>query len=592
MADGFLYATKGVVDFMNRILLDIESYQAANDILYQQFGIKNFFLSVDELNFIRDSLNGTNKLTQRENKAEYGDFQTNANLADRVAVIVSKKNVHPDIIIEPTCGTGNFIIASLKIFKDAKVVFGIEIYKQYTWECKFNIIDYYLNNPQDIKSDIHIIHADVFDYKFDSISKEYRNDDILIIGNPPWVTNSMLGELESSNIPRKSNFKNQNGIEAITGKGNFDIAEYITTSLIKTFQDSKTTMALLVKNAVIKNIVYEQNRAHYSMSSIEQYRIDSKKEFQVSVEASLFYAQLQSKSQYFCTELDLYTNSLCSCKQFGWVDQKFVSDINNYAATSDVDGECQFVWRQGMKHDCSSIMELERDDNDIYKNALNEVFPLEKELVYGLLKSSDIKSQIIDKPRKYTIVTQQTIGQDTCYIKQEYPMIYKYLYGHLAFFKNRKSSIYNNKPLFSIFGIGNYSFAPYKIGISGLYKQLNFALIMPDNGKPIMLDDTCYFIGFNRIDYAIFTLILLTSDKSHTFLQSITFSDAKRPFTKDILMRIDIYKIAISYPKSYIIKRLTELSNCYELDVTMNTWNDFLNELLPKVNQQMKLKFA
>ena len=33
------------------------------------------------------------------------------------------------------------------------------------------------------------------------------------------------------NLPRKNNFKNHSGLDAMTGKGNFDIAEFITMSL-------------------------------------------------------------------------------------------------------------------------------------------------------------------------------------------------------------------------------------------------------------------------------------------------------------------------------------------------------------------------
>ena len=51
--------------------------------------------------------------------------------------------------------------------------------------------------------------------------------DILIVGNPPWVTSSELSILNSQNLPLKSNFQNRRGIEAITGSGNFDISDWM-----------------------------------------------------------------------------------------------------------------------------------------------------------------------------------------------------------------------------------------------------------------------------------------------------------------------------------------------------------------------------
>ena len=52
--------------------------------------------------------------------------------------MASKKNISPKVVIEPTCGKGNFIIASLKNFDSISSIFGIEIYKPYVWETKFN----------------------------------------------------------------------------------------------------------------------------------------------------------------------------------------------------------------------------------------------------------------------------------------------------------------------------------------------------------------------------------------------------------------------------------------------------------------------
>ena len=140
-------------------------------------------------------------------------------------------------------------------------------------------------------------------------------------------------------------------------------------------------------------------------------------------------------------------------------------------------------------------MELDKV-NGHYVNGLNEEVKLEDDLVYGLLKSSDLKNTVISQTRKFTIVTQRKVGQETKYIKTQYPKTYRYLIQHQANFDARKSSIYNNKPLFSIFGIGDYSFKPYKVAISGLYKTFHFTLILPQDNKPVMLDDTCYLIGF------------------------------------------------------------------------------------------------
>ncbi len=576
-----------VSDFLFSHLKNIATFEMANQKIYDAFGVKHFFENNEELETLKKVLSETLQLVAEPDRAEYGDFQTNSDLTNKVTLHLASKKISPEIVIEPTCGKGNFIIASLRNFENIKSIFGIEIYKPYIWETKFSIIDFFLANPTANKPEISIVHCNVFDFDFKEIAKKNVNKDVLVIGNPPWVTNSKLGSLNSSNLPKKTNFKNHSGLDAMTGKGNFDIAEFITLTMIETFQNMKGNLLLLVKNSVIKNIVFDQNKNRYNISSIEKQVIDSKKEFNVSVEAALFYCQLNTLPAYDCTEFNFYDNQNSQLK-FGWLNDKFVSNIDTYIHTKEIDGKCPFIWRQGLKHDCSTVMELDKV-GEHYVNGLNEAVKLEDGLVYGILKSSDLKNTVINQTRKFTIVTQRKVGQETKYIKTEYPKTYLYLMQHQANFDARKSSIYNNKPLFSIFGIGDYSFKPFKVAISGLYKTFHFTLVLPQDKKPVMLDDTCYFIGFDKIEFAVYSLILLNSETTVQFLQSITFTDAKRTFTKDVLMRIDLLELAKQIYKSTLQTELEMLNKKYGLNLTLNLWDNFINEMTPISNEQMAM---
>ena len=578
-----------VSDYLNDNLKGISSFEIANQKLFDFFKIKQFFDNNEEVERLKEAISETYSLVEEIDRAEYGDFQTNDDLAHKAILHLVSKNISPEIIVEPTCGKGNFIIASLNNFKNIENIVGVEIYKPYVWETKFNIINFYLENPDNNKPEILISHCNVFDFDFKTIAKQFLTKQILIIGNPPWVTNSKLGSLNSTNLPKKTNFKNHSGLDAMTGKGNFDIAEFITLTMIKTFQKMNGHLLFLVKNSVIKNIVFEQNKNQYQIASLEKQCIDSKKEFNVSVEAALFYCQFNSISELHCEEFNFYDNQI-SYQKFGWIEDKYVSNIDAYINTKDIDGECPFEWRQGLKHDCSAIMELDKV-NGHYVNGLNEEIILEGGLVYGLLKSSDLKNTVIKQTRKFTIVTQKKVGQDTKYLKYDYPKTYQYLTNHQSYFDARKSSIYNNKPLFSIFGIGEYSFKPYKVAISGLYKTFHFTLILPQDDKPVMLDDTCYLLGFDKIEYAVYTLVLLNSNKSMRFLQSITFADAKRTFTKDVLMRIDLLKLAQCIKQQDLNVELSKLNEMYQFDLNLDLWDSFLTEMAPVNNGQFAMVF-
>lgn len=582
-ADISLQACALLKDFLN----SVSSFENANKKMLDTFGINSFFENNDEFEALKESVSTiTINLVEEPDRAEYGDFQTNTELANKVAEHLANRNISPEIVIEPTCGKGNFIIAALSNFKTIKKVVGIEIYKPYVWETKFSILDFFLSNPESNKPEITIIHSSVFDFDFKAISKEFPSEKLLVIGNPPWITNSELGSLNSSNLPKKSNFKRQNGIDAMTGKGNFDIAEYITLMLLDAFQYHNGYLALLVKNSVIKNIVFDQKNKQYRIGEIEKYCIDSKKEFNVSVEASLIYCQFNSNPSFECNEFDFY--SLEKRVSFGWLKSKFVSNLAIYNKTKEIDGVCTFEWRQGIKHDCTAVMELERI-NGHFENKQSDKIELEEDLVYGLLKSSDLKETVVRNTRKYTIVTQTKVGQETSYIQFIYPKTYSYLKKNVSKFQARKSSIYRGKPLFSIFGIGDYSFKPFKVAISGLYKTYHFTLVLPEKNKPIMLDDTCYFIGFDSIEYAVYALVLLNSKTAESFLKSVTFTDAKRVFTKDVLMRLDLLSIANTISQAEIDEQIALLNDNYGLNVNLIKWESFIDEITPKKEKQLLL---
>jgi hypothetical protein len=549
------------------------SLQRINKILENKSGIVGFFEKEEDFIQLKRNIEIYYSGVGEPNQIEYGDFQTNDRLSFAITSRLLKKNIKPQILVEPTCGKGSFILSAIHTFDTIKQVFGIEIHENYLWILKFNLLEYFLKNPAANKPQIYLYHCNVFGFDFEQLRQTINGQELLIIGNPPWVTNATLSMLNSANLPVKTNFKKAKGIDAITGKGNFDISEYISLMMLNSFSSSSTgTFAFLIKNSVIKNIIYEQRNNEYRISGIEKHIINTQKEFGVTVDASLFLCNLNSTPEFTAKEFDFYTSKQRST--LGWINGKFASDTEKYQKYQSFDGNCPFEWRQGIKHDCAKVMEFERK-NGYFENALNEQFELEEDLVYGILKSSDLKSNRIDTPRKYTIITQQRIGQETSHILERLPKTKAYLDRHKDYFLKRKSSIYNGKPMFSIFGIGEYSFKPYKIAISGLYKQSRFTLVEP-NDKTLMLDDTCYFIGFDDFDDARITQFLLNKSETQSFIASFMFTDAKRAITKDLLMRIDVNAIIQN----------TNFSELHGF-ITYNKWEEYIEKILAKTHNEL-----
>lgn len=463
-----------------------------------------------------------------EFKKEFGDYQTPEYFANSICGYLQRKlDICPEYIIEPTSGIGNFLRASASFFPSTKKIYGIEINEEYCNRSRQQISD----NRIDVLCDNY--------FTFDSTNLVDVKSSVLVIGNPPWATNSEL----NYNLPEKVNFKGLSGTDAITGASNFDICEYIILKIIKEFKNTNTTVAMLCKTSVARNVYIELNRNNLSFEFMKMLNFNSSKVFGISAAACLLVIKLAEESKQ---------SSLCTVSNFEKPDEVIHSIAYKDGTLSvqddtilNLDGTCQLEWRQGVKHDCASIMELKNISGSSFENKKKEVVELEDVLVFPLIKSSSFKKPIIsNKFNKFVIVTQKKAREDTSYIQEIAPKTWRYLNQNKEFFGKRKSSIYKGAPDFSMFGVGDYSYAPYKVGISGFYKKPLFSLLFNRGNieNPIMLDDTSYFLSFNDYDVAYVCMLLFNSEKVQNFLLSISFQDAKRPYTKKVLQRLDIQK--------------------------------------------------
>ena len=470
-------------------------------------------------------------------KWQFGDFQTPDNLAKEVInTLRLNHRISPDFIIEPSCGKGAFVRAALNEFSNSTII-GLDINGKYVEEAKLSISKY--QNSENAT----LYESDFFNTNWkDLISK--RPGYILVIGNPPWVTSSELSTLNSQNIPSKSNFQNRRGIEAITGSGNFDISEWMFLQHTEWLSKREGTIALLCKYSVARKVMRQVKEKTGNKFSSYIYLIDAKTHFGASVEACLFVLSTNADS---CCDCNVYENlkSRKTSYLIGERDGLILRNTVQYEKWRHLLGkDLKYVWRSGIKHDCSKVMELEQIHETLFLNGMGEKVHLERDYLYPLLKSSDVGNGRINHYRKLILVTQKSVGEDTSIIQDQAPKTWQYLLTYDEYLRARKSSIYKNKPPYSIFGIGSYSFKNWKIAVSGLYKRLKFCLIGPLDEKSVMFDDTVNFLSFETEEEAKFVFSLITSNPSLEFLDSMIFWDEKRPITIDILKRLSFKAVA------------------------------------------------
>ena len=486
---------------------------------------------------------------------QFGDFQTPPELIRKILKILGPIGRGWTRVLEPTCGLGNFIKEIIETPDPPAEIVGIELNEKYCEQAR-NILN-------DGKTNIKIIQGDIFD---DSIIKNIKwknNGELLLIGNPPWVTNSEIGSRGGNNLPIKNNNNNVKGLDALTGKSNFDIAESILIKLLNIFASAGATFCFLCKSSVARNVIHYCHDTKIPMNDIEIRHIDAKKWFDASVDACLFLFEIHRNAKItgsdYISKIYEDVESLSPQKLSGYVNSLFVTDIEKYRRLSYIDGHCHLNWRQGIKHDAASIMELVKSDNG-YVNKIGERVSVEHEYIYPLLKSSDVNNYLKNtEPDKYVIITQKSINEDTICLKKKAPKLWDYLSSHAEAFQKRKSSIYKSNKPFSIFGVGDYTFSKNKVMVSGLYKSPKFISVGTFNSKPVVCDDTCYLLPCSNPVESATLGCLLNSNEILDFIKCISSSDSKRPITKAILMRIDLKEAFIRSNRDELALNVKEL---------------------------------
>lgn len=462
---------------------------------------------------------------------EFGDFQTPQRLADRVCEKLRQEGIDPSLVIEPTCGLGNFISAAQYAFSDVQECLGTEIDRGYVEKARERFAD---------SSVVKIAECDVIREPLFPNRELPKN--CLILGNPLWTTNSQMGRINGANLPEKSNIHGLQGMDALTGRSNFDISEWMLIRFTELLIGTDGCLAMLVKTSVARKVVDRLFKNGASIRRASIYKIDAAKEFNVSVDACLLVICFSERGRETIAECEIYDHleQEVSVKILGWRRGKLVSDPCTFDRLADkylALAKPENPWRSGIKHDCSKVFELKNWGVELV-NGYGEVVDVEDQCLFPMMKSTDLARG--KDVSRWIICSQKTVGEDTEKLKNNAPRLWEYLETHSDELDRRSSKIYSNKPRFSIFGVGPYSFQPWKIAISGLHKSYDFRLIGPYDGKPVLFDDTCYQVSFDNRQEAERVYSKITEKICIKFLNSFTFWDNKRPITAGILNQLQI----------------------------------------------------
>ena len=458
-------------------------------------------------------------------RVERGDWQTPETLAREVLSLVARPSTIA-AVLEPTSGEGAFLEAAAERFPHARLI-GVEISPMYVDTARARC-------PS---AAIEVGDFFAIDWRGRLAALP---EPLLIAGNPPWVTSAAMTRADGSNRPRRAARPGQSGMSALTGTSNFDISEWMIDTLLAAADGKDFRLAMLCKAQVARKLLIScAERGQRVRGALR--RIDARRHFGAAVDAVLLEVEPTRRAS---TGWPVFGSLRAQRAErtISVVDGAIVNDLGEFRATETLAAnahESRFDWRSGVKHDAAAVMEL-----DV---ATCRDLALEDAYLFPLLKGSDLAStsepERLAEPQKRLIVTQRRLGDDTREIRERAPRVWAHLSANVARLAARKSRIYRGQPPFAMFGIGSYTFAEHKVAISALHKRLVFRAIGPCEGRPVVLDDTCYFLACASKREARAIARALNGPVAQRFFEARVFWDAKRPINKKLLSALSIERL-------------------------------------------------
>jgi hypothetical protein len=222
----------------------------------------------------------------RRHQVQFGDFQTPPELADDVCDLLQRGGLRPSSLLEPTCGSGTFLEAALRGFPTIQAAIGVDVNPRRLSEARTVLRDV-PGRAQPL-----LIEADFFSLDWPQLLGGLT-DPLLVLGNPPWVTSADVGALRGNNLPRKTNVRGLRGIDAITGKSNFDISEWMLIHLVEALQTRCATLAMLCKLTVARKVLVHAWSSGMSVADARLHMIDAPHHFGAAVDACLLLCSVR-----------------------------------------------------------------------------------------------------------------------------------------------------------------------------------------------------------------------------------------------------------------------------------------------------------
>jgi len=395
-----------------------------------------------------------------------------------------------------------------------------------------------------------------------------------IVGNPPWINWESLPQgyrEQSMSLWHDYGLFVHSGMDTILGKGKKDVSTLMAYAVTDRFLKKRGKLAFVITQSVWKTAGAGQGFRRFRIGRdgppLRVVHVDDLSSLQVfegaSTRTSVFVWQKGQSTRYpvpytywkktgrgrldydatleevlaqtrrlnfYAEPVDAYdpTSAWLTARRKALNAVRRVLGQSDYRAYegANTGGANAVYWLEILAERPDGLV-VARNVTEGAKREVDSItVELEPDLLYPLLRGRDVRRwQAV--PSLYILMMQNPKtrrGIDEATVQRNWPKTWAYLKrfeqplrqrsGFKRYFtrKDRHGQVVETGPFYSMFGIGDYTFAPYKVVWRGeVATSLVAAVVSKSKSKIIVPDQTAYMVAFSNEDAAHFLCAVMNS---------------------------------------------------------------------------------
>jgi len=383
----------------------------------------------DTLGFIYQSLLLEGK------KSQSGSYYTPSIIVDEIIGEYVKKDSK---VLDPCCGTGQFLLAFSDIVENPSNIYGIDFDEIAVRIARFNILIKFKN--KDFAPNIVCKNTlfDVGNYDLFSLNDENIRDFDVIATNPPWGAHFSKEDVEKLKklYPAITSFESfsyflKKSIDLLRNNG---VISFILPESILNVKTHKDIREIILKNSQIKKIVYLDRVFKNVFTPV--IRIDIKK------------SEKKNGDIQICKEDTKY-----DIGQTRWLkNQNLIFDIHSNGFDAEIIDKIYNINHTTLENRADWALGIVTGNNKNY------IIDDPREGFEPIYKGKDVENFVLSKPTNYIQFTpekfQQVAPTDKYRAKEK--LIYRFISKHLVFAYDDQQKLTLNSANVIIPKIPNY----------------------------------------------------------------------------------------------------------------------------------------